>query len=587
MTSPPHLDLAALTALVQDGEAGDWLAFTRPVDVLAARRIDEVREVVREAQRRVDAEGLWAVGFLAYEAAPAFDRALVVREVMDSLPLAWFALCAAPQRVQLSDVGAGGPQVAFDWTACATRADYEAAIARIRRYIEEGDSYQVNYTLRMRAPFAGDDAALFLAMQANGGARYGAWIDSGRFALSSASPELFLRLDADRLISRPMKGTLPRGRWLEEDAEQAARLTGSAKDRAENVMIVDMVRNDLARIARPGSVRVPALFEAERYPTLWQMTSTVEARTDAPLDDILAATFPPASITGAPKGRTMQLIAELERAPRGPYTGSIGFLAPGRRAQFNVAIRTALIDREQGSIEYGVGSGVVWDSRSAAEYDECLLKARVVTQAPRRFELLETLLWEADDGWFLLERHLARLSRSADYFDFALDIAAVRARLDELVRTFVEPRQRVRITVARDGAIDASAGALDEHSVQFVRLGLARQPIDASDPFLFNKTTQRAVYERARAGVADVDDVVLWNDGGEVTETTIANLVIERGGRRLTPALACGLLPGVLRAQLLDDGAIEEAHLTIDDLRRAQRVWVINSVRRWREAVLI
>lgn len=587
MTSPPRLDLAALAALVQDGETGDWLAFSRPVDILTARRVDDVREAVREAQRRVEAEGLWAAGFLAYEAAPAFDRALAVRDAMDSLPLAWFALCAPPQRVQLSDVAMAGPHVAPDWAASITRADYESAIARILRYIEAGDSYQVNYTLRMRAAFAGDATALFMAMQANGGARYGAWIDCGRFALASASPELFLRLDADRLISRPMKGTLPRGRWLDEDAAHAARLTGSAKDRAENVMIVDMVRNDLARIARPGSVRVPALFAAERYPTLWQMTSSVEARTDAPLDDILAATFPPASITGAPKRRTMQLIAELESAPRGPYTGSIGFLAPGRRAQFNVAIRTALIDREQGRIEYGVGSGVVWDSRSAAEYDECLLKARIVTRAPPRFELLETLLWEADAGWFLLERHLARLARSADYFAFTLDIAAVRARLDALVRTFVQPRQRVRLTVARDGAVDVGASALSEHSVQFVRLGLARQPVDASDPFLFNKTTQRSVYERARDGWADVDDVVLWNAAGEITETTIANLVIERGGRRLTPALACGLLPGVLRAQLLDDGAIEEAHLTIDDLHRAQRVWVINSVRRWREAVLV
>lgn len=587
MTSPPRLDLAALTSLVQDGETGDWLAFTRPVAVLGALRLDEVREVVREAQRRVDAEGLWAVGYLAYEAAPAFDRALRVHEAMDNLPLAWFALCPPPQRVPLSAVAAASQHVTPGWTPTIARAAYEAAIARIRRYIEDGDSYQVNYTLRMRAPFDGDATALFLAMQANGGARYGAWLDAGRFALCSASPELYFSLDGEQLTSRPMKGTLSRGRWLEEDTAQAARLTASTKDRAENVMIVDMARNDLARIARAGSVHVPVLFEAERYPTLWQMTSTVEARTDATLDDILAATFPAASITGAPKARTMQLIAQLETAPRGVYTGSIGYLAPGRRAQFNVAIRTAVIDRAGGRVEYGVGSGVVWDSRGAAEYDECLLKARVVTQVPARFDLLETMLWEAEDGWFLLDGHLARMSRSARYFGFAIDIDDLRMRLDALARGFVQPRQRVRVTVARDSAIAITAVALDEHSVQFVRLGLARQPIDASDAFLFNKTTHRDVYERARDGVPDVDDVVLWNGAGEVTETTIANLVIERDGARLTPALECGLLPGVFRAHLLAEGAIEEAHLSIDDLRRAQRVWVINSVRRWREAVLV
>src|SRR5258708_5940910 len=416
--------------------------------------------------------------------------------------------------------------------------------------------------------------------------RHSAFLDCGRFVVCSASPELFFRLDRDVLTSRPMKGTAGRGLNPEQDREKGVELRQSQKNRAENVMIVDMVRNDLGRIARIGSVQVPRLFDLERYSTVWQMTSTVTARSFATVCEILQALFPPASITGAPKARTTQIIAQLETSARGVYTGCIGYIAPGRQANFSVAIRTATIDRDTGSVEYGVGGGIVWDSTSQSEYEECLLKARIVTDRPPPFSLLETLLWEPDSGWFLLDEHLRRLAAWGDYLDVPVDIATVRARLDALAGTFDAIPQRVRLVVSRDGLVSCEAAPLAEPGRR-VRLALANSPVDPNDPFLYNKTTHREVYDKARAGRPDCDDVVLWNDRGEATETTIANVVIERNGRRITPPVECGLLPGVFRGHLLAGGELIEERITLDELRRASRIWVVNSVRKWREAELI
>jgi para-aminobenzoate synthetase/4-amino-4-deoxychorismate lyase len=328
------------------------------------------------------------------------------------------------------------------------------------------------------------------------------------------------------------------------------------------------------------------LFEIEKYSTVWQMTSTVQGEMTAGLEAIFGALFPCASITGAPKIRTMQIIAGLERSPRRIYTGAIGFYAPGRQAQFNVAIRTLRVDKRLGQAEYGVGGGIVWDSTSQSEYEECLLKARIVTDTPPPFSLLETLLWEPVAGWFLLDGHLQRLAASGDYLDVPVDIAMVRERLDAMAGTFDAAPRRVRLVVSRDGVVSCEAAPLIE-SGRRVRLALAVSAIDPDDPFLYNKTTHRKVYDEARAARPDCDDVVLWNGRGEATETTIANLVIERNGRRITPPVECGLLPGVFRGHLLARGDIVEERITLDELRRASRIWVVNSVRKWREAELI
>ncbi len=372
------------TVLLQDGTTAPeprWLLFRDPVAVLVAERVGDVLPVLAEVEAQIDA-GRWAAGFLGYEAAPALDPALAAFEPR-GLPPAWWGIFEAPREVPLA-VRAPRRAVSADWRPAVSRRRYRETVERIRAYIAAGDTYQVNYTFPLLSPFAGDPADLFAAMCAAQQARYCAWIDTGRFAICSASPELFFALAGDRIVSRPMKGTARRGRHPAEDAERAARLAASEKERAENLMIVDMMRNDLGRIAAPGSVEVDDLFTVETYPTVHQLTSTVSARTRAPYGEVLRALFPSASITGAPKVSTSRIIRRLEAGPRGVYTGSIGFLGPQRRAQLNVAIRTATVD--SGVATYGTGGGIVWDSDSDAEYQECRAKALVLPRAGIRAE---------------------------------------------------------------------------------------------------------------------------------------------------------------------------------------------------------
>jgi para-aminobenzoate synthetase/4-amino-4-deoxychorismate lyase len=346
-----------------------------------------------------------------------------------------------------------------------------------------------------------------------------------------------------------------------------------------------MIRNDLGRVARVGSVAVPELFAVERYPTLLQMTSTVTALTDAPLTDVLAAAFPCASITGAPKRRTMELLRDLEIGPRGVYTGAIGVVLPGRRAQFNVAIRTAVIDRQRGTAVYHVGSGVVWDSDAAAEFDECRLKARVLSAPPMPpFQLLESLLWTPGEGYALRADHLRRLADSAEYFGYPVDRAEVERRLDALAAGLAAP-SKVRLLVGPGGAIEVEARPLAEGATtEPLRLGLARGAVSSADVWLYHKTTHREAYSAARASRPDCDEVILWNERGELTEATTSNVVLEMDGGRWTPPVSAGLLAGTLRARLLAAGQIAERTLTAGDLARAERIWLINSVRGWREA---
>lgn len=572
------------TVVIQRADADDaWLRFHGLREVLSAARVDEVPRVLRRAAAAADS-GLYAAGFLCYEASPAMDAALQTH-APGELPPAWFAIFEDVQVCPFPDAG-GAAFAVGEWEPSLSARDYADAVARIRAYLRAGDTYQVNFTFRMHADFEGDPRGLLGRMAAAQQAKCCACIETDQFAVCSASPELFLVLDGDRLSSRPMKGTARRGMTSAEDLAAAAQLRESPKERAENVMIVDMVRNDMGRVARPGSVAVPSLCDTERYPTLWQMTSQVVCRTTAPVPGILRALFPCASITGAPKVRTMQIIRELEPTPRGIYTGAIGFIAPRRRMQFSVAIRTVSIDKAARRAEYGTGSGFVWDSVDRNEYDECLLKAAVLTVERPRFELLETLLWEPDHGYFVLEEHMQRLADSAAYFGYRLDPARVRRELRAAQASFDAAPRRVRLRVAHDGGTTVETFALVPEETRPRRVVLAREPVRTDDPFLYHKTTCRAVYESARGAAPGYDDVLLWNERGEVTESTIANLVIVRGGRRITPPVACGLLAGTFRGRLVREGAVVEEVVSVEDLRRADRIFLVNSVRKWVPAQL-
>ena len=446
--------------VLRDGDA--WLHFTNPQRIISADQLHDVLPALREIEDAVN-NGFHAAGFISYESAPAFDEAHLTHS-SSGFPLLWFGLYPQPRLISLPQPAS--PKPALIWYPTVSRATYNSAIEQIKNHIADGRTYQVNYTMRLHTEFNADAWNFFLHL-AQSQNNHAAYVDTGRFVIASASPELFFQLDGETITCRPMKGTTRRGRTTLEDVGQAEWLKRSEKNRAENVMIVDMIRNDLGRIAKTGSVHVPELFATEKYPTLWQMTSTVKATTDAPLTKILSALFPCASITGAPKVSTMRIISELETTPRKIYTGSIGYIAPNRKAKFNVAIRTALIDRETQTVEYGVGGGIVWDSESGDEYEEALLKARVLTESPPRFSLLETLLWTPEEGFFLREKHIARLLDSAEYFGFSMPRRGgvpppllaneiIESYLKDISSQFNSP-QRVRLLLDKNGTLSHEA----------------------------------------------------------------------------------------------------------------------------------
>lgn len=568
-------------AVLFDAPGNSWWRFSNPLQVVTAHHPEQVLPALATVEKAA-AAGLHAVGLLAYEAAPAFDPACRVHAGGD-FPLLWFGLFAAPRRIELAPppaAAATGP-----WAPGLDADRFAAAVATIRDAIERGASYQVNFSFPLRSAFAGDPWEFFRSLVHGQQAGHAAYLDLGRHVVCSASPELFFRREGDLITTRPMKGTARRGRTPAADLARAQALQTSAKERAENLMVLDMLRNDLARLG--GEVRVPALFSLERYPTLWQLTSTAATRSRASLGEIFRALFPCASITGAPKIETMRLIAELEGEARGIYTGAIGHLAPDGSASFGVAIRTALVDRAAASIEYRVGAGITWDSDSGAEYRECLDKAAILQRPVRPFELLESLRWTPQEGYWLEPEHLQRMAESAAYFGFPCDPEELRAQLARCAATLPAAPHKVRLLLAADGAVTTTGERLAEPGAALLRLRLAETPVDAEEELLYHKTTWRRVYEEAREAATDCDEVLLWNRRGEITEAATANLVIELDGDLVTPPISCGLLPGTLRYHLLARGEIREGIITRAELERARGIWLINAVRGWRPARLV
>lgn len=555
-----------------------WLYFESPTKILSTYCVDSVVELLERAESLVKSEGYYAVGFLAYGAAPAFDPSLVVQS-SQSLPLLWFGLYENPKIIDLPRIASASCK-SLMWVSDLDDLGYEQALGKIKYYLAAGDTYQTNYTYRLHAEFDLNPWDYFRQMIQAQGNGYGTFINTDDWALCSASPELLFERNGEALVSIPMKGTVGRGLYYQDDLDKRDWLQNSEKNRAENLMIVDMVRNDLSHIANVGSVKADLLFQVKQYPTVWQMLSTLSCITSVKTSDVFRALFPAASITGAPKIRTMNIIAELEHTARELYTGSVGFIAPNNVAQFNVAIRSVVVDKCNGRASYGVGGGIVWDSDIDEELNESQLKAKILNYRLPDFKLIESLLWTREEEYFLLAAHMQRLSQSAEYFSYAVDIEKIQAELASCASRLSAGAYKVRLLVAQDARFSIEADALEPLPENYT-LVLANTPVCAhEDRFLYHKTSLRQVYDQAMAEKQGANDVLLWNEHNQITESCIANIVVELDGQLVTPTVHCGLLPGVYRQNLLESGAIQEAYITVDDVKRSNSVYLINSVRK-------
>lgn len=566
------------------------LRFANPRTVVSVDHPGDVAAALNRIDDGV-AQGLYAAGYFSYELGYVLEPRLAPRLPANRrVPLLWFGLFDAPESLTETDVAGllaetAGSARLIAITPAWSAADYLTRFSSVHEHIAAGDIYQINLTHKIRFRHQGSPLALYRDLRQRQPVAYGAIIDTGTMTVLSLSPEQFFVRDGRHVTTRPMKGTAARGANLEADAEAKRILASDPKQRAENLMIVDLMRNDLGRIAEIGSVSVPDLYTVETFRTVHQMTSGITATLveGVTLPQLLTALFPAGSITGAPKVRAMELIADTEPEPRGVYCGAIGYFAPGGIARFNVAIRTPVLYAD-GSGDMGVGSGVVADSDAQAEYDEGLLKATFLRPPDPGFQLIETLLFDpAKDGYWLLERHLHRLAASAQHFGFAYDEAAVRAKLETVVLQNDSERLRVRLLLGYGDSLTLTATALPAPVPGSpMRYVLSPTRLDSGDPWLAHKTTRRQLYDtewQHYNSTLGAGEVIYRNERGELAEGARTSIFLRLGEHLLTPQLACGLLPGVLRAELLATGEAAEAVLHLADLSRADAVYLGNSVR--------
>ena len=568
-------------------------AFRTPLRVLQAHDADSLRTVLHEVEQAALA-GNWCVGGVRYEAANALDPHLSTQPLAEPGPLAWFAVCDAAG-VQAAYKPGGQPPLhplpPLHWRNPLARDVFDARIAHIHREIAGGRYYQINYTQQLQGNGgeACNGAALFAALQRAQPGGYALHIDMGGEQVLSVSPELFFDWHqpaggAGDILTRPMKGTAARGPTPQQDAAQAEALRSSTKERAENVMIVDLLRNDLGRLAEVGSVQVPQLFALQALPTVWQMTSDVRALLPAGtrLLDVFTALFPCGSVTGAPKRAAMQAIAELESGPRGWYCGALGVVrsdgAGGIRATFNVPIRTVVLSGER--LQCGIGSGITADATADGEWREWLHKRAFLERASMAFDLIETLALDAGELRHQ-ERHLQRMAGAAAHFGYPWSVASAQAALQGVAQAYPQGLWRVRLLLDAQGVFTCEAFACPPSPAQ-VQLQWAGAPLaEAHSEWVRFKTSRRAHYERWAPQDSAVFDTVLWNEAGEITETRRGNIAALIDGRWITPALRCGLLPGVGRAVALDAGRVEEGVIRLSDVPRVQAWAFINSLRGW------
>jgi para-aminobenzoate synthetase/4-amino-4-deoxychorismate lyase len=553
------------------------------------------------------AGGSYVAGFLTYEFGAHLQMREGARYDADrkSVPasLAWFGIYSeafiynhrtgkfegrSPDQYMAEDTPPDSDFEIDDLHLNIPREIYTEKITKIQDYIRAGDTYQVNFTNKLRFDFSGSPEALFAALIDSQPVPYSAFLNTGNKHILSFSPELFFRLKDREIVTRPMKGTAPRGMDLADDALKASWLQNDLKNRSENLMIVDLMRNDLGRICEFGSIAVNQLFAVERYETLFQMTSEISGtlREGLSFSDIFRSLFPCGSITGAPKLRTMEIIQELEQEPRGVYTGAIGYFSPVREAVFNVPIRTVVLENGHGTM--GVGSGIVIDSLADDEFCECLLKAEFLTHREEPFQLIESILW--NDGYTMLSLHLDRMELSAKYFGFSFDRTSVLSVLEEAKSEFAsDTRVKVRVLLGRSGIVNISHAPVEVHALA-QKVVVSAMRVSSSDRFLRHKTTHRGLYDQQLtwAHSHGYAEVIFLNEQEEVTEGAISNIFIEKDGLWFTPPVECGLLSGIYRRHLLETRpAIAEKVLSLEDLASADAVYLCNAVRGIRKVTVV
>ena len=564
-----------MQCFIRDQANTGWEFFDNPLAVLIATKAEEVRSVLDQVETATQ-QGYQCVGYVAYEAASALDTSLAVHP--STQPLAVFGIFTSCQR--LTTLPSNKPSAV--WLRPVMSCEqYTSKIQAIKTLLAHGESYQVNLTHTLQGTYEGEPLDLFATLYDAQPTAYAAFLQLNDLAIASVSPELFFCLDGDQITTQPMKGTAPRAVNAEEDLANKHALESSEKDRSENIMIVDMIRNDLGRICQPGTITADNLFAIESLPTVWQQTSSVSGKTEARFSDILSTLFPCASITGAPKKRTMEIINALEDDARGIYTGCIGVLKPDRSMRFSVAIRTLVLDTDTRSASYGIGGGIVWDSAPLSEWQESLDKSKLLNGVSPM--LLETMKYDPRDGVVLLDRHINRLIDAANTHAYPLNPTQAK----ELVQRFsATEKRKLRLRADRSGRLSLESNDFPPIKTVF-RLGLADAPIQREDFRLRTKTTQRTLYDQNRGARLDIDDVILFNEDNEITETTIFNLYLKIQGVLYTPALPSGLLPGVYREHLLALGAAKERVLSVQDLSKAEGLYVSNAVRGLCPAILV
>ncbi|WP_068083559.1 aminodeoxychorismate synthase component I [Polycladidibacter stylochi] len=575
--------------------------YKKPAEYLSCQSLQDVPSFLEriETCRR---KGLHLAGYFSYELGYAFEEKLRHKKLKQPCGLlGWFAAFESLQLlndretqsyIEQAKTSDASPDVNF----CGfdmSKSQYEAAFQAVRDYIAKGDIYQVNLAMRAKIDLNGCPIALFQQLLFSQPVDYAALINTGEKVILSLSPECFLSANEDSLTTKPMKGTIKRGRTLQEDLEHKQSLQSDAKSRAENIMILDLMRNDLSRVCVHGTVKASNICHVETYRSLLTMTSTVtgQLHEHSGLKEAIRELFPCGSITGAPKLRAMEIIDELEASSRGIYTGSIGYIEPSGDYRFNVAIRTLEID-DNGRGTIGAGGGIVWDSGVSAEYDECRLKLNFLTGNREEFTIFETLKWTPEDGYLLLARHMKRLEASANYFGFNVSSQQISTALNEHVVDCDTP-QRVRVDLSENGDFSVKSTALnvsERDKGQVWLVALSDKTVSSQDRFLFHKTSRRSFYDNERSlwqSRLDLQEVIFTNESGFLTEGSFTNIFLKKDGILLTPCLMHGLLPGTFRQGLLDLGLAVEADLKVDDLKAADELFVANSVRGLKAAKVV